>query len=346
MIITIIAGGSGTRLWPLSQSNYPNHLLKLTDENSLLQNTYARAQKVADQIFVVTESSHAHEVRHQLPELPTDHVLVEPARRGTASCIMLALAKAAQKFGGDEPVVFIHADSYIKDEEGFQQTLKAAADNSIRHGVVTLIGIKPTYPATGFGYIETGERLSDESVEVYEALRFKEKPDARTAQKFLDTGKFLWNMGLFAGSEQVFRKAFRDFEPRLERDYLTLFEAQNDKELKQAYLNLESGPIEYALAEKMDNLEVVAGTFDWADIGSFFDLHEILQDKDSNSLKGDVELIESDDVMVHGNDKPIVVIGLSGVVIVDSPNGLLVCAKEKSQLVGEAAKRLQNRAKS
>jgi mannose-1-phosphate guanylyltransferase len=348
MIITIIAGGSGTRLWPLSQSTYPKHLLKLTGEKSLLQNTFARASKVADSVYIITEVSHADEVKSQLSELPKDHVIVEPGRRGTASCILLALAYLQDRHPADEPIVFIHADSYIKDEESFKKTLKVAANNAHDHNAVTLIGIKPTYPATGFGYIQVGETLSTtDGIEVHKALKFKEKPDLDTAQSYLETGKYLWNMGLFAGSEKVFFEAFEKFAPELKERYQKLLAGINDRDhLEEVYLSLPSEPIDTALAEKVENLEVVAGSFDWADIGSFFDLHKILQDHNNNSLKGDIELIDSEDVMVHGSDKPIVVIGLSGVVVVDSPNGLLVCAKEKSQLVGDAAKRLQKRSNS
>lgn len=342
MIITIIAGGSGTRLWPLSQSNYPKHLLKLTGENSLLQNTYSRSATIADEIYVVTEASHADEVQNQLPDLKKDNIIVEPARRGTASCILLALTRIKQYHDSSIPVVFLHADHHISAEESFQQTVTLAAKNSSDHQVITLIGIKPTYPATGFGYIELGEKIgSSHGTEIHRAAQFKEKPKAATAKKYMESGNFLWNMGLFAAPEQVFAKTMQNDTPELYERYLKLQQAGEN--IHDAYLELPSEPIDTALIEKASKLEVVAGSFDWADIGSFFDLHKILQDKDSNSLSGDIELIDSDDVMVHGSDKPIVVIGLSGIVVVDSPDGLLVCSKEKSQLVGEAAKKIQAR---
>lgn len=342
MIITIIAGGSGTRLWPLSQSNYPKHLLKLTGEKSLLQNTFSRSAKIADEVYVVTEASHAEEVQRQLPELKEENVIVEPARRGTASCILLALTRIKQKHNSNTPVVFLHADHHISAEESFQQTVTLAAENSREHQVITLIGIKPTYPATGFGYIELGEKIGESNgIEIHKAEQFKEKPKATTARKYMESGNFLWNMGLFAAPEQVFAATMQQDAKELYQRYQQLQSAGTG--IQDTYLELPSEPIDTALIEKASNLEVVAGTFDWADIGSFFDLHNILQDKDSNSLNGDVELIDSEDVMVHGSDKPVVVIGLSGVVVVDSPNGLLVCAKEKSQLVGEAAKRIQAR---
>lgn len=345
MIITIIAGGSGTRLWPLSQSNHPKHLLKLIGERSLLQNTFDRASEIAESVYIITESSHSDEVKAQLPELPEDHVIIEPGRRGTAYCIALALATIKKAHGAEVPVVFIHADSHINDNTSFGNTLKIAAKNSVERGEITLIGIRPSYPATGFGYIEVGDKLSEENgIEVHKVVRFKEKPELKVAKQFVESGSYIWNMGLFAGSTAVFQKAMYKYAPEFEQRFKLLESVIDDaSKLNETYLSFPSIAIEYELLEKAKNLDVVAGTFEWADIGSFFDLHKILKDENSNTLKGDVELIDSEDVMVHGSDKPVVVIGLSGVVVVDSPNGLLVCAKEKSQLVGEAAKRIQAR---
>ncbi|HUC87037.1 MAG TPA: sugar phosphate nucleotidyltransferase, partial [Candidatus Saccharimonadales bacterium] len=144
MIIVVIAGGSGTRLWPLSQSDYPKHLLKLTGKNSLLQDTVERAKSLATAIYVITEHSHASEVEAQLPELPKEQIIVEPARRGTASCIVLALATIASKGPSDEPIVFLHADYHIMDQAGFTDTVKKAAEASERLSRITLIGVQPT----------------------------------------------------------------------------------------------------------------------------------------------------------------------------------------------------------
>jgi mannose-1-phosphate guanylyltransferase/mannose-6-phosphate isomerase len=344
MIIVVIAGGSGTRLWPLSQSDRPKHLLSLTGEKSLLQNTVERARSIAETVYVITEESHSKEVAAQLPELSTNQIIVEPARRGTASCIVLALATVATKQVGDEPIVFLHADHHIVDQVGFIDTVKRASDASRELGRIALIGVQPTYPATGFGYIECGEAVAD-NANLFEVKRFKEKPSAATAERYLAAGTYLWNVGLFAAPLPVFTDSFEHNAPDLAKAYQGLSAAiANPTELSKLYLKLPNRPIDTALIEKDPNLLVVPGRFDWADIGSFFDLHHILQDTDHNSLQGDVELIDCDDVMIHGsNDRPIVAIGLSGVVVVDSPQGLLVCAKEKSQLVGEAAKRLAAR---
>ncbi len=345
MIIVIIAGGSGTRLWPLSQGNHPKHLLKLTGQSSLLQNTYKRACLVTSKIYVITERSHSNEVAEQLPYLDAKHIIVEPGRRGTASCILLAMAHMQTIEPDDEPVVFLHADHHISDETAFAKTVKVAGNTSTKHKRITLIGIKPTYPATGFGYMELADELEQSGgMSVSNVVKFVEKPSQTVAEGYLKDGNYLWNLGLFAAPRSVFLAKMKEHAKDLMLGYESLEDAIiKGKKLEQSYLALPSQQIDTALMEKVPDLMVVSGSFDWADIGSFFDLHNVMSDSKNNTIKGDVQLIDSDDVMVMSQGKPVVVIGLSGVIVVDTPDGLLVCAKEQSQLVGEAAKKLSGR---
>lgn len=339
MIVVIIAGGSGTRLWPLSQSNYPKHLLKLTGEKSLLQNTYARAKEITKNIYTVTEASHSDEVAVQLPELTAQQIIVEPFRRGTASCIMLALAAVRQRHRADEPVVFLHADHHITDSAAFAAAVKAAASLAGRERAIALIGLEPKYPATGFGYIEKGSKLpAILGSPAFKVKVFKEKPSLELAQKYCADGQHLWNLGLFAAPIRVFEEEFAAHDRQLAEAYKKI---RGGSRIDPIYKRLESKPVDTAIIEKSKRTVAVPGSFDWADIGSYFDLHKILAGARGNAVKGDIELIDCEDSMVHGHDKPIVAIGLSGVVIVDSPHGLLVCSKESAQLVGEVAKKLQ-----
>ncbi len=347
MVIVIIAGGSGTRLWPLSQGNHPKHLLSLTGDRSMLQNTYRRAKQAAEDaahIYVVTEISHSQEVRQQLPELAEDHVVVEPGRRGTVSCFVLALAKIAQDHRPNEVVVFIHADHHIPDEDGFAKAVRAATEGSTATKSIALVGVRPNYPATGFGYIEFGDKLADyEGLPVYKVEGFKEKPPIETAKQYLLAGTYLWNQGLFAAPVRVWETEFKEYAPYYFEAYEQLRADQDDlARLSATYLALESGTIDYALIEHTPNLVVIPAQYDWADIGSFLDLHTILKDKDShdNVLKGNVSMINCEDSMIHATDKPVIAIGLSGIIVVDTPDGLLVCAKEQSQLVGDLSKKL------
>ncbi len=340
MIIAIIAGGSGTRLWPLSQPDYPKHLLKLTGKTSLLQNTYKRAKTSTDIIYVVTEASHAHEVKAQLHDLPAENVIIEPARRGTASCIILALATIQAKYP-DEEVVFIHADHHIVDVAGFAKTVTAATEAARKHSKITLIGLRPTYPATGFGYIKLGAAMEQiNGLEVDEADSFKEKPDFETAQTYVESGQYLWNLGLFAAPISVFTDIMQESAPGLYAGYQSLLQAGD--EIEERYLALESQPIDTALIENTKRILVIPGEFDWADIGSFLDLHKLLATKkDGNAVKGEVYQVDCTDSMVHGSTKPIIAVGLSGIVVIDTPDGLLVCAKEESQKVGDLVKEFQ-----
>lgn len=338
MIIVIIAGGSGTRLWPLSQPEYPKHLLRLTGDNSLLQNTYQRAKAVTKQIFIATEVSHAEAVKEQLPELASEDFIIEPARRGTASVIVLALAYL-QRFHPNETVVFLHADHHITDTAKFTQAVKAAAKASEQAQKIALIGLVPSYPATGFGYIKAGaEELSAAGLSARAAAGFKEKPDFATAERYIKEGNYYWNLGLFAAPISVFAANLKQFAPKLYQDYLDLCAVTSFDDATAVYLKMASQPIDTALIEKTDQILVIPGEFDWADIGSFLDLHKILHGQDSNALKGDVHQLDCTDSMIHAADKPIIAVGLEGIVVIDTPEGLLVCAKEQSQKVGELVK--------
>jgi mannose-1-phosphate guanylyltransferase len=342
MIIVIIAGGSGTRLWPLSQPNYPKHLLKLTGDRSLLQNTYDRSRQLTDTIYIVPEISHSEDVHQQLPDLPKDHILTEPGRRGTASCIVLALATIAVKYP-NETVAFIHADHHITDTAGFVRTVEAAALASVEAEMITLIGLRPTYPATGFGYIKVGAQVQEiDSLPVHKIDRFEEKPEYSRAKQYQESGNYLWNLGLFVAPVEVFLKTMKAVAPDLADAYRRLKAAQGAARQK-VYLELPSQAIDYALMEKAKELQVIPGSFDWADIGSFLDLHKILQTKQhSNSLQGEVYQVDCTDSMIHGSTRPIIAVGLEGVVVIDTPEGLLVCAKDQSQKVGDLAKKLQS----
>jgi len=341
MIVVIIAGGSGTRLWPLSTPDYPKHLLSVNgSDSSLLQATYRRASQLADHIYVVSESGHIEHVREQLPDLQPENFIVEPARRGTANCIIAALGRISGQYGDDEPVAFIHADHYIRDTAGFVDSLKAAAEVSQARQRIVLVGIEPDYPATCFGYIQKGP-LFDGKVLAHDVRSFKEKPDFDTAKEYLKSGDYLWNAGYFVGSVKTFRQKMQAYAPDLLAAYDKLTAAGQDG-YEAAYLELKSEAIDYALIEKVKDLLVVQASFDWMDLGSFGDLHKAIGgDEQGNHVHGRVEIEEVDNSFVQNyEDKPLVVLGLDNVVVVNTPKGLLVARKDLSQKVGDISKRL------
>lgn len=346
MITVIIAGGSGTRLWPLSTSEKPKQLLALTGERTMVQQAYDRARLVGDTVYVVTEASHAERLKAQLPELPEDAFLVEPGRRGTAHCILFALDYIARHHDHKEPVAFIHSDHNVRDVRGFKQSFTTAGRISLEHDKIVLIGIEPTFPSTGFGYIQR-DGVLDEEAGVHKVETFKEKPDFTTAQRYVASGDYLWNCGYFVGSVSTFLGEMERSAPDLMRNYETLaaHEVHGAEAYSEAYLTLDNQVIDIALIEKSDNLAVVSARFDWMDIGNFKDLHDVVsKDEENNYLLGDnIHAIELENVYVRNEEpnKPIAVIGLDNVVVVNTPEGILVARKDTSHRTGEVAKKLQ-----
>jgi mannose-1-phosphate guanylyltransferase len=347
MIVCIIAGGSGTRLWPLSTSAYPKHLLKVNgDDKSLLQNTYERAKAVADHVYVITESGHAHHIKDQLPELSEDNFVIEPARRGTASCIVMALAHVASRHDKSEPIAVLSADHYIRDTVGFQHSFRVAGEASTSEGRIVLVGVEPDHPATGFGYIQK-DAIFDEDSLVYEVDSFKEKPDYDTARKYVKSGQYLWNCGYFVGSVDTFTKRMKKDAPQLSANYEKLAAAANTPEYESVYLGFENDTIDYALIEKVDDLLVVPASFDWMDLGSYSDLHlAVGADEQGNYVsEGNVELEDVENCYVDNQeDKPVAVVGLDNVVVINTKDGILVARKDLGQKVGVVAKRIAKNA--
>ena len=348
MITVIIAGGSGTRLWPLSTSENPKQLLALTGERTMVQQACDRARQLGDEVYIVTEASHSDALRAQLPELPDEAFLIEPGRRGTAHCILFALDRIARTHENNEPIAFIHADHHIRDVKGFARSFAVAAEVSKAQNAITLIGIEPTFPSTGFGYIQRGESIQADAG-TYGVVTFKEKPDYETAQGYVESGNYLWNCGYFVGSVATFVEEIQRFAPELESTYQRLAEIaeHGGEEYKAAYLGLDNQVIDIALMEKAKDLAVVSADFDWMDVGSFKDLHDVVPKNEAgNYVRGEaVYLVESENSYVRNEeiDKPIAVIGLDNVVVVNTKDGILIARKDMSARCGEVAKQLQSK---
>lgn len=345
MIVVINAGGSGTRLWPLSTPSYPKHLLKLTDEKSLLQHTYDRARLLAgaDKIYVVTERGHSDKLHAQLPELPDKNLIIEPGRRGTGMCLVAGLERISRHNHNGSPIVFMHADHQIRDVESFADAVQYAGKIAKAHQRITLLGVEPTAPAA-FGYIHKGQHLEGEDF-AYQVEAFKEKPPLDVASQYQQSGEYLWNMGYFVAPLAVFLEKMQQYAPGLYGRYQALLATNGDETAyNQAYLGFEPSIIDYDLMEKTPDLLVVPGTFDWADIGSFNDLPlAVERDADGNHLRGGpIEAMDVTNSYVRNEEqKPLAVIGLDNVVVVNTAQGILVARRDLAQKVGEIAKKIQ-----
>jgi mannose-1-phosphate guanylyltransferase len=344
MIVVIIAGGSDTRLWPLSTPGYPKHLLKVNgDKLSLLQHAYRRAKKLTNEIYIISEDSHVQFVKEQLPDVPDDHFISEPARRGTANCIVAALAHIQSRHDHDEPIVSIAADHYIRDINGFAHSFRTAERVSRVQGRLTLVGVEPDHPSTAFGYIEKGDVLNENEF-VFNVKSFKEKPDYATAKRYFESGNFLWNCSYFMATLNTFIRVMQQFAPDMYASYEKLV-AATPETYNDVYLGLQNIAVDYALIEKVNDLLVVPASFDWMDLGSFSDMAKAVdQNENGNHVKGNVELEEVENTFVENlEDKPVAIIGVDNVVVVNTPDGVLVVRKDLAQKVGDVSKRIQSK---
>ena len=345
MIVVIIAGGSGTRLWPLSTHTYPKHLLRLTNENSLLQNTFERVNKLTDakNIFVVSEASHSDHVIEQLSGVPKENILIEPARRGTASCFLFALNTIKERDLDDQAIFFLWSDHIVRDQRGFVTTAGQAGELAEKTGKIVFIGIEPTYPSTGLGYMEKGDRLQNGFKNAFELKQFVEKPDKKTAAKYFRSGNYLWNTGYLIATRATLEREIKEKSKQLWENYQAL---QKSSDTKETYLGFESEAIDMALSEHVDDGLVVPATFDWLDIGSFHDLHGVSEQDDAGnySFGDEIELEKVSNSYVRNEQElPVAVIGLDNVAVVATKHGILVTNKTYAQKVGEISKKFKGR---
>ncbi len=339
-IPVILAGGKGERFWPVSRLACPKQFLCLDgSDRSLLQATADRLCQLTgtwDDLWVITAGHLADRVREQLPHLPETNLLVEPVGRDTAPAVAWATLEIAQRYGQEAVVGFFPADHWIADEEAFCQTLRAAAALAEERGAIATLGIAPTYPATGYGYIEQGEAVGTYGdLPAYQVSRFTEKPDSPTAQTFIDSGRFSWNSGMFVFPAQTMLEELKTHAPNLMQPILDQGVA--------AYPSLEKLSIDYAVMEHTTHAYVMPVAFGWDDLGDWNAVERLLKQPDDKNvnLATHIALDTEGSIVYASNAEEVVVtIGLSDVVIVRDGNATLVVHKDRTQDIKQAVKQL------
>jgi mannose-1-phosphate guanylyltransferase len=331
----IPAGGAGSRLWPRSRRHSPKHVLPLSGTGRpLVAEAYERVAPLTGRVFVLTEERQVPLIRELVPELPPGGMIVEPSARGTTNALGLA-ALTLLESDLDAVMVSTAADHVIGNLPAFHAAVRSAAAIAERSDQLVTIGLLPRYAATGFGYIEAGEevRLGDETSR--EVLRFVEKPDAATAQRYLESGRHYWNLNLFCWRCDVFIEELRQHGPEHLDGLVETVAARragDEVAAARAYEALPVAAVDYTVMERTDSLLLVPAGFEWADVGSWSELADLLhQDEAGNVVDGVALLIDTANSVISVPDKLVAVIGVSDLVVVDTEDALLVCPKSRAQ---------------
>ncbi len=341
MIALIMAGGVGTRFWPLSTKSKPKQFLNILGNRSMIQQTVDRIIPVIDydDIYVVTNCEQTELVKKHLSQIPVENVIAEPFGRNTAACIGLGAILLSDKYVTNETMLVLPADHYIGKPDKFLEIVSFAAKFARESENLITFGIKPTFPATGYGYIESGEKISIQKFPIFQVKRFKEKPDFETAKAFLHSGNFSWNSGMFLWRIDTILNAIKQYMPDLYHQLIkikTLWLQNKTEEIKEIYQSLRSIPIDIGVMEKAKNATVLPINIDWNDIGSWQAVYDMIdKDKNGNFFEGHIINIHSNNnyVLSESKKKIIALSNVDNLVIVDTKDALLICKKEKSQNV-------------
>jgi len=345
----IMAGGVGSRFWPVSTQEFPKQFHDMLGSGqTLLQKTFARLNKVipSENIYVLTNERYLSITLEQLPEIDESQVVLEPAMRNTAPCILLSALKI-QKKNPNAKILVAPSDHWIEDETAFENDVRACFEHVATHNHLLTLGINPTFPNTGFGYIEGDKNATDE---IKKVVQFREKPDYETAKNFLDSGNFVWNAGIFIWTAGNIVQAFEKHLPvmnALFAEGVPVLNTPREKEfIENNYGFAENISVDYGIMERADNVFVKKATFDWNDLGTWGSLHDKLsKDENQNSIvSAETFLRDAKNNLIFTASKKLVVIdGIENYVIVDKKDVLLVFPMEKEQEIKELLKDVSNK---
>ncbi|MBI4665060.1 MAG: mannose-1-phosphate guanylyltransferase [Nitrospinae bacterium] len=346
--VVIMAGGKGTRFWPLSREKHPKQLLAVAGERTLIQQTVDRVGATAshENIYIITGASHADEIRLQLPELPPENIVVEPVGRNTAPCVALAAAIIRRKDPRGIMAVF-PSDHVITNPAALDSAVKALVGAlEFSPELIGIVGIKPSYPETGYGYIKIGAHITSQ---VYKADGFLEKPDNATAQMYVESGQYLWNAGMFFlrvdTALNEIEKRLPSLRPAVE-GLADLFRTPGfgDK-IKEVYPTLENISIDYAVMEKAGaEGKVICAVADpgWNDVGSWRSLYDLMPaDAQGNRARGKLVAVDSTGALVHNSKRLVALVGVDDVVVIETDDAILVCHKDRAQDVRQVTEKLK-----
>ncbi len=344
----IMAGGSGTRFWPRSRTIKPKQYLNLFGKKSLLESTLLRFEKFMDpeNIYIVSGKNQAQILEEQSKQIPRENLIYEPVGKNTLPCIGLA-TMFAEKEDPDGIMVVSPSDHLIRDDDLFRDTVLAAAKIADdKEGIVT-IGITPSYPATGYGYIQVEKELEDgDKIRQFKVKRFVEKPNYELASSYLKQGGFYWNSGLFIFKISVFLKAVKVFAPELYHDLRKIQADMGnpsfEKTLDTVYRAVEGISVDYGIMEHAQNIYLVEGNFSWNDLGSWESVYVYSEkDENRNAGSGETVFLNTKNSYVYGDDGVVALIGLEDIIVVRDGNATLVCKREKAEEVKQIVEQLK-----
>ncbi len=333
--LVIMAGGAGERFWPMSRRKKPKQLLPIVGKQTMIQETITRLKPLfaPARIMVVTNAAQAAEVRRQLPQVR--HIIAEPAGRNTAPCIGLAAAMI-RRHDPDAVMAVVPADGWIGKVDRYRQVFREALEFAAQQDALITMGIRPTRPHTGYGYIQLGDRINKR---FWKALRFVEKPDRVTAERYFTSGRYRWNAGIFVWSLRAITAAYRRHQPVM---WTQLEQIQDGRSMKRIYPQLEKVSVDYAIMEKAANVIVANGDFPWDDVGDWAAVaRHFAADAAGNVARGAFAGVDASGCVAFSSaDHLIGVVGVHDLVVVHTPDATLVCPKSQSQKVRDLVKQL------